>query len=467
MYRKLIFGTFALLLLSCSKDEVLPLGKINLNVDVLSYELHGIYELGVELDDSNYVILDVEIFQPTGDYYVSTKEINGIKFIGEGSLSQGVSEIKLQGVGVPTSHGSTYFEITTNSSNEEITKIPVYIFENLNDQIIFSSVQFQGDNSYYTIAQSERGDVLWKVEGYSMCAVVDNNIIYLANSNALIAINISDGSEIWSNADFADMVGMNLLNNSLYVVSNEGVYHKINAATSVLHWSYTPEVNDYPQSAPVLTESLLFVEDNGVLHALHLNNGSIVWSVRTGKLSGTSILMGDTLVTGSQDYIQALNTTDGSLIWKNNESVSSDLLLIQKKVYFFPNYISIKGIDINSGSTELFFEEFGDFSVVWSPFRFENSVIVVQSRFSGLTAWSIETSDSEWIWSKGTVTYSEGPPIVQDDIIYFGSLKYFSAVSGDLLLYSLSNDVEVNDVMLAIKNKATGEISYPTKSGMD
>lgn len=450
---------------SCNEEDAKPVGKIELDVDIVYYRIHGLYETEVELDTSNYIILDVEAFQ-LGEYSVSTAEANGFRFTGSGDLSRPGSDnkIKLYGVGTPKSSGWASFELSTNSEADPVT-INIYTFDNLDDQILIISGDldgFDGEYTDHTLALSERGEVIWKHEGASSFSAVDNDVVYVNNSNSLMAINITDGSVIWSKPELANAASLSLVDNNLIVATKEGVYHAIETSNQSESWSFTPEVANFPLSAPVFNDEYIFVEDNGNIHSLKHGDGSIVWSAPTGKLSGTPVIHANTLLTGSEDYIQALNSDTGAERWQYNEPSVSSLLLVDDLVYYIPNYHSIRGLDITIGASQFYFTEFGDFEVSDAPIKYENSIIVLQTRFPGLTSFSLDSVN----WSRGTYGYAE--PIIQDDIIYCNG-AFHSAETGEILLYLYNQtDYRVNiHEMLAIKNQLTGEVSYPAKSAMD
>lgn len=72
-------------------------------------------------------------------------------------------------------------------------------------------------------------------------------------------------------------------------------------------------------SSPVVVNNVLYIgSDDKKIYALNANSGALIWSYTTGDVVRSSATVtGDSLFIGSNDgYLYCLKTTDGSLIWK-------------------------------------------------------------------------------------------------------------------------------------------------------
>ena len=370
-------------------------------------------------------------------------------------------------MGTPQNEQMATFEIMSNSESEyNKAIIEVYSFENLDDQIFIASGDlnyFDSDFTEYTMAISERGEVIWKIEGESSFAAIDNDIVYINHSTALLAVNISDGSIVWTKPELAGAASISLNGNHLYVASKEGKYYSIETSTQSELWSFTPEVVYYPLSAPVFDDNFVYAEDNGNIRALNQNDGSIAWSSTFEKLKGTPIISENSLIVGGDNAIKSININTGGDIWVKNESTVRSLLLVNDVVYYFKNYYEIRGRNIDSGESQFYYDGgSGDFELGGDPINYGDTIIINQARFPGLNAFY----SNSMIWGSSSLGYSNS--IIQGDMIYENGY-YHDAKTGKVLM-RLHNQTDYQVDMyelMATKNIETGEVSYPTRSAMD
>merc|ERR1711935_529818 len=125
----------------------------------------------------------------------------------------------------------------------------------------------------------------------------DDTVMYLENwGQQFVAIDTSDGSQIWSNGNLGGMGDLSTSQhavlssdgNTLYAGSNEGYSNP---------------------SAP---------GSNAGVHALNAKTGSVIWQFKCGPVSATPVRSSDSqvLYIGSEDQnLYAIDTSDGSQKW--------------------------------------------------------------------------------------------------------------------------------------------------------
>lgn len=83
----------------------------------MSIEVHGIYKVKSPLNDSNYVVVTVNVDSP-GQYNIFTNIVNGYSFKATGTFTnKGVTNVKLLGYGTPLDIGVNDFIVHLNYSS--------------------------------------------------------------------------------------------------------------------------------------------------------------------------------------------------------------------------------------------------------------------------------------------------------------------------------------------------------------
>ncbi|SMD32910.1 PQQ-like domain-containing protein [Reichenbachiella faecimaris] len=459
-----------ILLLSCGKaEEPIPLGKLNLDIELLTpenyythYNVLGAYQEGVEFDESNYISLLIKVNE-AGSYALTTRENNGFKFVSQGVLEVGDTTIILQAVGTPISTGITSFEITTKHP-DEIKEYNVNVIPKLSEEVMYATVQFEEDGDYSTIAQRASGETLWQMDGYSTYGAINNGNIYLSNSNALICANTLTGSLVWSREDLADLHSLSYNEGNVFALGKAGDCYALNANTGEIIWNYTSQDRLFPQSAPLSDNDLVFIEDSDTIRALGIHSGTTEWKVPFSDMTGTPVMQGDTLIVGSQGVVTSIDIKSGKIIWTTNKYCDSDLLLANNLVYYNSRYSDLRSIKISTG--EQISSNFIDYGLMYAPSKWYDCIISYDGH------WSTLAGSNSCTYKRFPHDYFIACPVViHDDVIYAAgsnSLLYFVPYSGDLISRLSNDDTGLYySEIVAIQSTVTGIVSYPTQSAMD
>jgi outer membrane protein assembly factor BamB len=280
---------------------------------------------------------------------------------------------------------------------------------------------------------------------YSSPAIVDDVVYVGSNDNKVYALNAATGALLWSYTTGHWVSSSPAVSSGIvYVGSFDNKVYALNAATGVLLWSYT--TGDIVRSSPAVSDGVVYVGsyDNKV-YALNAATGVLLWSYTTGDIVRSSpAISGGIVYVGSYDNkVYALNAATGALLWSYTTGSTVD------------SSPAISGGIVYVGS-------------------FDNKVYALNAA-TGVLLWSYTTG--------GSVTSS---PAVSDGIVYVGSydnkVYALNAVTGALLWSYTTGDivgsspaiangvvyVGSNDNKVYALNAATGTLlwSYTTSHGI-
>jgi outer membrane protein assembly factor BamB len=461
-----------LFLSACGGDDGNPSPNptpsiIALDVSLYQGVVSGVYEIGVELDQSNYVEIYAYVHK-AGSYSFATEEVNGYHFSASGELTVGDAVIRLQAEGTPLQQSGD--EFVMSSSRPDDVKFSIQVLSNLSNKIIFATGGDSFNNVWNMVAFTGRGEFLWQKPGYTTFAAIDNDIIYASNSNALMALSIYDGSEIWSNINLANMTTMTLNNNVLYIGNSTSDYTAVNALNGEVLWTYDPGVPYFPQGAPIVGSQYIYLEAGTDLHALNIADGSLAWTVADVVSVGTPVLDNDRLYICSGNKITVLNATDGSLIWGKNVGSYESPALANGNLYFVGSGLNCYNLETGDLIWNTSVED-----IAHSPVVYENQVLVTTD-FGFTAIYSKNAANGENLWDSNTSGFAETSLLVHDATIMSGSnnaVVLFNPVSGEAAyVYGAnmqgSNPLAIQyDQLLAAINIDTKVVGYPAESGMD
>jgi outer membrane protein assembly factor BamB len=167
--------------------------------------------------------------------------------------------------------------------------------------------------------------------------VVDNNVIYTMDSDAIVrAFDVHNGARLWDldsknpDADSTNIGGgLGIDQGILYAVNGIGDVAAIDAAKGVLKWRKSVEAP--ARSAPTIADGRLFVttiEDK--LHALAISDGRPLWThqaanARTSMLGQPAPAYAEGLVVAGfgSGEIAALRADSGGVAWSDSLAAAS------------------------------------------------------------------------------------------------------------------------------------------------
>ena len=200
-----------------------------------------------------------------------------------------------------------------------------------------------------------------------------NNVIFFDNKGTIL--NFDHNSKlIWKTNIYSKdekklspKISMSKNDNSLIVTDNLSKLYALNMKDGSVLWSKN-HITPFNSQIKILKDYFFVVDSNNVLICYSVNDGEKVWLYETEKpfvnsIKKLSIVIKDDLVVfnNSVGEITGLNLDNGSLEWQistqNIEDFSelidfktSDLIINDQSIYFSNNKNNFFSIDLNTGS---------------------------------------------------------------------------------------------------------------------
>jgi outer membrane protein assembly factor BamB len=219
-------------------------------------------------------------------------------------------------------NASTLATEWTHGSNDAISGIAAA------DGVVYLTVEDGTLDAY----DEATGSFLWEyLSGhgpYGTPPIISGGVAYLALGTYVIAVDLTTHQALWTSNLGSSGISLALDGSTLYAVN--ATLYALDAATGATTWSTAITPADAIGGVPAIdAEGNLYIgTDFGVMDA-YSSAGTLLWSDKldvTGAfdpaLDGTTLY---TIATGNHDRLLALNTSDGSQLWKTpfNPATSS------------------------------------------------------------------------------------------------------------------------------------------------
>jgi eukaryotic-like serine/threonine-protein kinase len=213
---------------------------------------------------------------------------------------------------------------------------------------------------------------------------VQEDTIYVSNQQNVLAVQLSDGKQIWSFPEKAEnqitFFADPLIVDDLVVVGDyKSTLYGIDAQSGLKRWSFEDAEGRWISGAVLANDTILAPNVDYSLYALDLQ-GNLEWKYKTNNaLWGHPVSDGEAVFIGSMDHsLYAIDLKDGSLLW------STDL----------------------GGA------------IVSSPFLSEDGVIFIGTLGNEMLA--INATNGSLLWRYKTDGGVWGTPVLHDGSLYFG-----------------------------------------------
>jgi outer membrane protein assembly factor BamB len=198
-------------------------------------------------------------------------------------------------------------------------KMPAIAKENGIEYVYISgTVSNNAGDRYIWKLKASDGSEIWKKNPETVNALANPvsvsaaGTIYtggylLLGTSGLFAVNPSNGSKIWSN-NVGDSLASNVPNfdadGNIFLgtedIGNIGAFHKMNASTTL--WSFTPDTNPSAVQYPAVIDGqgrVYVGAKNKFVYALNSNDGTVIWKYQlTDEPRGFAIGNGRVYVVG-------------------------------------------------------------------------------------------------------------------------------------------------------------------------
>jgi outer membrane protein assembly factor BamB len=248
---------------------------------------------------------------------------------------------------------------------------------------------------------------------WSSPAIVDN-VLYIGSDNGILyALNAQTGAVIWTyTTGGAIKSSPAVFYGKVYFLSTDGFVYALDAGTGALVWSVLidpplpPRVNFWPWSSPAVHSGRVFIAaSTGWLYCLNAFNGAIIWNTFIGgnpnspiTVANNKVFSGTHNFNASDPTLVALNELTGAIIWTYNYT-AWHLGLV--------GMVNCNGAAVTDGDGDGDLEVY--FGIVIWPAPLDNTAICLD-----------EATGNE-IWTQNINGDSTSTPAVHNGKVFIGS----------------------------------------------
>ena len=168
--------------------------------------------------------------------------------------------------------------------------------------------------------------------------VAANNLLYIATSAGLYALDAATGSTAWIYpTEFPLGHSPTIANGVAYVGGFDHKIHAVNALTGAGIWTF--EAGAGFQTSPLVVADLVLAGNrDGYFYAVHAagaNAGQLAWKYKTGGpiLYSAAYKDGVVFFAANDSHAYALNATTGALVWKSAKLTGAGFMSYWPVVY--------------------------------------------------------------------------------------------------------------------------------------
>lgn len=229
--------------------------------------------------------------------------------------------------------------------------------------LAFVSVRDTGGDNLFALDVSD-GSEIWTLsvplsDDTANPTYHDGRLYHGTDEGKLYSISATDGSINWD-ITISDqyVVPPAVADGTIYTSVTDGTIRAYSAADGTEEWSFlTDNINDN-LSAPTYHNGVVYVgdDDGGNVWAINASDGSKIWKQDTPNVETHSPTIYDDkiIVSGSSEYLQALDINTGSKLWSRNlsgEFSYSKPAIADGVVYVAFELGSIFAVNASDGST--------------------------------------------------------------------------------------------------------------------
>lgn len=299
-------------------------------------------------------------------------------------------------------------------------------------------IYFSSDDGFLYALHARTGALAWKFESggelsydvwdyyRSSPVVAGGNVYWGSGDGNIYALDAGDGSLIWKHPT-DDIVHASpvVIKNRVYIGGFDGIFYALDAANGEPIWEFnTLGAQFFPkgevQKAALVEEEALYVGTRDYnLYALDVNTGAVRWNYREvqGWIIATPLSYEGKLYFGTSDahMFYCMDKASGAILWNIHVPMRVYGSAIEHKglIYFGCFDGKVFGVDPASGETRWEYQTLAsrtNYSQIFKPDGSFNDDFVL---------YGANYLDSERkIHTLGSVLST---PVIQDDVIYFGS----------------------------------------------
>ena len=193
-------------------------------------------------------------------------------------------------------------------------------------------------------------------------------------------------------------------------------------------------LSGYSSDSPVATEQAILIGGSLGLHALHPDNGQVLWHLSTkARLFSPTVADGIAYVGGEDGSLRAVNVVSGQVLWQRNfAGWVYPPAIVAERLIIAGQELKLRALQRNTGA--LLWEIPLAQESVHYPVAIDNDTVVVTTFSADILALSVFDGSLRWQIKDSVANHS---PLVIDEKLYFrtfaGPLKARSVIDGRLL----------------------------------
>jgi outer membrane protein assembly factor BamB len=251
-------------------------------------------------------------------------------------------------------------------------------------------------------------------------AVINDMVFVGSDDYKVYALNASTGVKIWNyttgnNVDSSPAVA----NNIVYVGGWDQNVYALNASTGIKIWNYT--TGSYVFSSPTVANGKVYIgSQNWKVYALNASTGKLIWNYTTGAAvqSSPAVASGMAFVGSDDGKVYALNASTGKFVWSyaTGGIVESSPAVANGRVFVGSYDDKIYALNASTGK-QLWSYTTG-FYVESSP-AIAGGMVFVGSDDDKI--YALNASTGKLVWSYMTGSYVHSSPAIANGMLFVGS----------------------------------------------
>ncbi len=153
---------------------------------------------------------------------------------------------------------------------------------------------------------------------------IANGVIYTGTQSAVYALRLSDGAVLWhASVGNRTLLPPTVVDGVVYVLPNDTTLDALRASDGKLLWQYSTGNGDQP-TLPIVVNKIAYIGASNPSHAyveaLNTANGALLWRQRVGTTYVGLSMENDVLYAASDTFLTALRSSNGKVLWQQRMS---------------------------------------------------------------------------------------------------------------------------------------------------
>ncbi|QJC28909.1 PQQ-binding-like beta-propeller repeat protein [Enterobacteriaceae endosymbiont of Plateumaris rustica] len=232
-------------------------------------------------------------------------------------------------------------------------------------------------------------------EELSSGPVISNNYLYLGSEKGkIIALNNKNGTKVWETSVFSEVLSDPVISKNILVIhNNNNILQGLDKNNGHILWTVSlgplePYSFRGTSKPTIFFDNIITGSDNGIISSRTLNNGSLIWqrdltiipnlfsSLNFNDIDAQPIIFnGIVYVVSYNGNFNALDLSNGNIIWKKLYKVSGDFIL-NKNIYFFDINNKLLSLNIYKGNIIWSQDKFIHKKTI-TPIYYKNNLIII------------------------------------------------------------------------------------------